>query len=249
VRGDLVRPRGVCQPMSIVTKDRVRPTGGKPVAVKAARRVWRGKSGDGSSDTAPGSYPTDTDVTVTSWTSAPIPWPRCCRPDTHGGGSGLLVTEELVRAIRTESAAALKHWFGVSTHTVWSWRRAFGVGRWDTEGSKLLHQELSERGAEALRGRRQSEETVCRRVQTRRERGCPPPNRWAEDGWKPEEVTLLGTVPDDELARRLGRSVNSVSGKRRRLKIPNPREGSRSRAEGDRGSGSRPVDGRGRHGP
>jgi hypothetical protein len=44
------------------------------------------------------------------------------------------------------------------------------------------------------------------------------------DGWKPEEVALLGTLPDDELARRLGRSLGSVSLKRRRLKIPNPRD-------------------------
>jgi hypothetical protein len=166
----------------------------------------------------------DADVTVTSWTGAPIPWPRCCRPGTHGGGSGLLVTEELVRAIRTESALVLKHWWGVSDHTVWSWRRAFGVGRWDTEGSKLLHQQVSERGADAIRGRRPSEETIRKRVQTRKERGYPPPNRWAEDGWKPEEVALLGGVPDDELARRLGRSLGSVSLKRRRLKIPNPRD-------------------------
>ena len=81
----------------------------------------------------------DADVVITSWTSAPIPWLRCCRPGTHGGGSGLLVTEELVRAIRTESAAALKHWWGVSDHTAWCWRRTFGVGRCETEGSKLLH--------------------------------------------------------------------------------------------------------------
>src|SRR5262245_7219082 len=48
----------------------------------------------------------EADVTVTSWTSAPISWPRCCRPGTHGGGSGLLVTEELARAVRTEPAIA-----------------------------------------------------------------------------------------------------------------------------------------------
>jgi hypothetical protein len=162
----------------------------------------------------------DADVVVTSWTSAPIPWPRSCCPGTHGGGSGLLVTEELVRAIRTESAVAIKHWWGVGTHTAWSCRRTFGVGRCDTEGSKRLHQEVSERGAAAIRGRRPSQETIRKRVQTRRERGCPPPNRWAEDGWKPEEVALLGTLPDDELARILGRSLISVSTKRRRQGIP-----------------------------
>jgi hypothetical protein len=80
------------------------------------------------------------------------------------------------------------------------------------------------RGAAAIREERQSEETVRKRVQTRRERGCPPPVRWAEDGWKPEEVALLGTTPDEELARQLGRSLNSVSLKRRRLKIANPRD-------------------------
>jgi hypothetical protein len=53
------------------------------------------------------------------------------------------VSEELVRAIRTESAAALKHWFGISTGTVWSWRRAFGVTQWGTEGSEQHHQAVS----------------------------------------------------------------------------------------------------------
>jgi hypothetical protein len=27
----------------------------------------------------------DADVVVTSWTGAPIPWPRCRRLDGHGG--------------------------------------------------------------------------------------------------------------------------------------------------------------------
>jgi hypothetical protein len=119
----------------------------------------------------------DADVTVTSWTSAPISWPRCCRPGTHGGGSGLLLDEELARAVRTESAAAVCYWWEVTAGVVWRWRKVLGVACWGTEGSKLLHQQVSRRGGAAIRGRRQSEETIRKRVQTRKERGCPPPNR------------------------------------------------------------------------
>src|SRR3954471_1279690 len=48
----------------------------------------------------------DADVVVTSVSAGRIPWPRCRRRE-GSGGSGLLVTETLVRAIKTESAAAL----------------------------------------------------------------------------------------------------------------------------------------------
>ena len=55
----------------------------------------------------------DCDVVVTGWSDARIPWPRCRALGTHGGGSGLLVTEELAWAIRHESAAAIRHHWGV----------------------------------------------------------------------------------------------------------------------------------------
>ena len=51
----------------------------------------------------------DTTVVITSWTDAPIPWPRCRALDSRGG-FGLLVDEELARAVRHESAAAVMHW-------------------------------------------------------------------------------------------------------------------------------------------
>jgi hypothetical protein len=38
-------------------------------------------------------------VVVTGWSDGPIPWPRCHRPGTHGGGSGLLVDAELARGV------------------------------------------------------------------------------------------------------------------------------------------------------
>jgi len=68
----------------------------------------------------------DADVVITSWSNGRIPWPRC-RAIGVISGSGLLVDEELARAVRTESATAVKHWWGVSDKAVWHWRQALGV--------------------------------------------------------------------------------------------------------------------------
>jgi hypothetical protein len=48
----------------------------------------------------------DGDVVITGWSDGRIPWPRCRREGTHGGGSGLLVDEALARAVRLESSLA-----------------------------------------------------------------------------------------------------------------------------------------------
>jgi hypothetical protein len=80
----------------------------------------------------------DCDVVITSWTDARIPWPRCRALDGTGGGSGLLLDEELARAVRHESAAAVMYWWGASSEAVKRWRRALGVGRTDNEGSRRL---------------------------------------------------------------------------------------------------------------
>jgi hypothetical protein len=57
-------------------------------------------------------------------------------------------------------------------------------------------------------------------MKTRKERGYRPPQRWAETGWKPEELVLLGTLSDQELAERIGRSVTAVRVMRNRQGIP-----------------------------
>jgi DNA-binding transcriptional regulator YdaS (Cro superfamily) len=50
---------------------------------------------------------------------------------------------------------------------------------------------------------------------------APPAGAWRSSyRWRPEEIELLGTAPDSELAARLGRSAHAVKMKRRELAIP-----------------------------
>src|SRR6059058_1205517 len=95
----------------------------------------------------------DGTVVITSWSDGRISWPRC-RALGHRGGSGLLVEEELARAILHESAAALMYWWGVTCTTAWRWRLALGVeGRAGTEGSRRLIRAAAAKGAAEVRGK------------------------------------------------------------------------------------------------
>jgi hypothetical protein len=69
----------------------------------------------------------------------------------------------------------------------------------------------------------------AKRLRTRKERGARPGNRWGDDSWKQEELALLGTLPDDEVAARIGRTTNAVRVKRTKLRIPTARDGRRAR--------------------
>src|SRR3954467_2214613 len=83
----------------------------------------------------------DREVIVFGWSAAPIPWPLCYVVASRTGGKGILVEDELARAIRHESATAVRYWWGVSHKTVCKWRTALGVRRTDAEGSRrLIHE-------------------------------------------------------------------------------------------------------------
>jgi hypothetical protein len=79
--------------------------------------------------------------TVAGYTAAPIPWPYAAR---QGGKPPLILCGDLVRAIKTETAAAVAHHWGVSRFTVHDWRQVLGVGRY-TEGTRRRWQELAPR--------------------------------------------------------------------------------------------------------
>ena len=93
----------------------------------------------------------DCDVVITSWTDARIPWPRC-RALHLSGGSGVLVTEELVRALRTEAAVAITHWFGLSNKSQIGIRKALGITEL-SEGSLRLLRAASQMGADVMKAK------------------------------------------------------------------------------------------------
>jgi hypothetical protein len=70
-----------------------------------------------------------------------------------------LIDAELKRPILTESATALKYWFGVGMKAARNWRKAFSVSQYGTEGSKALHRQASEHGAAKTRGKPHPPET------------------------------------------------------------------------------------------
>jgi hypothetical protein len=171
----------------------------------------------------------DGDVVVTSVSVARIPWPRCRRRGERGG-SGLLVDETLVRAIRTESATALMHWFGVTETTVGRWRRAFEVTRWGTPGSKRLLDITTAKANAALRGKPLSRAAVRDRQRRAKELSLAQhlreyaERKRAERPWADEDIVLLGTMTDTDLAKRLGRTRDEVRRERQRRLVPRHRK-------------------------
>src|SRR6266850_2044080 len=98
-----------------------------------------------------------------------------------------------------------------------------GVGRLASASgnrSRQLHEKLSEAGAGTLRGRRRLRAQVDRQRATCRALKYAPPNRWEKDGWTQEQLALLGTVPDEEVARRICRTPTAVRVMRNRTELP-----------------------------
>jgi hypothetical protein len=161
----------------------------------------------------------DGEVVITGWSDARISWPRCRALGTHGGGSGLLVDEELARAVRLESSVALQFWFGVSGAAVWHWRQALGVEKLN-EGSARLRGEMNRELGAGLRGKKLPADEVERRRRTALELGLRPrPGHINGRPWTRKEKALLGTMPDGELAARIGRTAEAVRIMRGRLGI------------------------------
>ena len=131
----------------------------------------------------------------------------------------MIVNATLERAIRTESAESLRHFFGVTAGVVWRWRKAFGIPRAGTPGSADRIAESSAKGAAAMKSKEWTAEELDRKSKLSKRLGLKPSGRWAVGGWTDEQRALLGTDDDEVIAARVGRTKGAVRAKRAVLGI------------------------------
>lgn len=154
-------------------------------------------------------------VKVCRFSDGPIPWPMCTSGERRG--SAFVICGDLVRAVRFEAAGAVARAWGVSASTVTRWRRILGVARFNPGTHELflryqgkgLTAEATARGRAAQTAERQAEWAVIRRQE----------GRTRKRHWLAEEDALLGTMPDGELAQRLGCSSGVIRRRRKELSI------------------------------
>lgn len=179
-------------------------------------------------------------VPFRTFTNALIPWPKARRQGKSGSG-GIVLCGDLLRALERESIPAICHHWGVSRATVGNWRRALemkgrtaGAQRLVSLGVELAKlPESRKKISEAARGRVLSDRTKSRlfagihrgwrkRFRARREifrRTGRFPKATKSDPWIPEEDKLLSGRPPAELARILGRTLQSIRMRRNMLGI------------------------------
>jgi hypothetical protein len=122
---------------------------------------------------------------------------------------------------RQESATAITHWWGVSMSVVLKWRKALGVKRQTNPGSQRLIRFAVEAAASAQRGAAWRPEQIEHRRQVYAMRNSEVGDDAVYRGavWTEEELALLGTMPDTEVAVRLGRTLEGVRLKRERMGV------------------------------
>jgi hypothetical protein len=105
------------------------------------------------------------------------------------------------------------YWWGVSAGVVHRWRRALGVTRTNNRGSgRLIRSAAAEEGAAAVAAREWTDAERAHRRRLSVELGLARHIVPGYHGprWTAKELRLLGTLPDEEVARRTGRTPNAV---------------------------------------
>jgi hypothetical protein len=158
-------------------------------------------------------------VVITGRTNGRIRWLLCLSAGSFGRG-GYFVDKELVRAIRNESAAALMYWFGANKNTVVAWRKAFGVTSTNNPGTARLIEKRNETMRKWQMSPEQRELQRRIAIELNSAQYFAKYRRSNGPDWTAKEIALLGTDVDRVIAEKVGRSVEAVNRKRKKLGIP-----------------------------
>jgi hypothetical protein len=172
------------------------------------------------------------DVIITSISTGRISWP-CCRALGVRGGSGLLLAGDLIRAVKTESAAAVGYWWGVTHCVVFRWRKVLNVTLTNNDGTQHLLRQSGKASGKEMQTREwtDAERRLRRRRAKRLKLICfANASNEREHGWTASELALLGTLSDEDVAVKIGRSVNAVRVRRMRFGIGSARDRPRREA-------------------
>ncbi|HWW01070.1 MAG TPA: hypothetical protein VNZ64_15340 [Candidatus Acidoferrum sp.] len=171
-------------------------------------------------------------VRLGGYTDAPIPWPKIwCR-------RSLVICGDLLRALRTESVYAVSYHWGLSRAIVSYYRQQLSIPRLNPGSYRLFREFVIEASRtpeararhSAAREGKPSTESVRDRERLRRIQRRPKPKelrrRMSErmrrrfdlvgpyPRWTPEELAIIGTMRDREVARRINRSLSAVRAKK-----------------------------------
>jgi hypothetical protein len=175
------------------------------------------------------------DLQVGGYTNALIPWPVAV-----GHAKQRIVCGDLVRALKTESLAAVSFHFGICHSLVSEYRQRLGIERFTPGSLRLFRRTIDlartpEARAKLSRHHEGRGDTMTpeAREKLREIQRRPKPEKWkAKMGerwkrsfalsgrpapWTEEELKMIGTRPDREVAKLLNRSLSSVKGKKFQL--------------------------------
>jgi len=180
---------------------------------------------------------------VGGYTNALIPWPTA-----EGNARQLILCGDLVRALRTESGRAVCFHFGISHSTMSFYRKRLEVERYNAGSLRLQRRNVelarSPKARAKMSRQREGRKDLMRPADRRRLwriQKRPKPLAWRRKmevfwrrryaligkppNWSEEELKLIGTRPDREVARTLGRSLLAVKAKKFQLLKARPGRG------------------------
>jgi len=175
------------------------------------------------------------ELQVGGYTNAFIPWPVAV-----GHAKQLIVCGDLVKALKTESRLAVSFHFGISRALVSEYRHRLGIERYTPGSMRLLWRSVDlartpEARAKLSRHHEGRGDTMTpeAREKLREIQKRPKSEEWKQKmserwsrrvavvgrpaPWTEEELKLIGTRPDREVAKLLNRSLSSVKGKKFQL--------------------------------